>query len=95
MTTNQLKKHLGCVVEVCWTDAHSLDPWTNVEELIDQLPLEGLPCRTYGVVIAANENGMMISGSINGAACVGASWFVPRGMITQVTTLIGKKGLDI
>lgn len=90
MTTAQLKKHLGEVVEVCWIDAHSLDPWTPIEDLG---PMEGLPCRSYGVVVAANELGLMVSASINGATAVGGSWWIPRGMIEAVNTLIGKKGL--
>ena len=95
MTTAQLKKHLGEVVEVCWLDAHSTDPWTPIEELDAVAPFEGLPCRTYGVVVATNEHGIMVSGSINGATSVGASWFIPRLMVTRVRTLIDKKGLTL
>lgn len=87
MTTAQLKKHLGKIVECCWLDAHSMDPWTPIDELG---PLEGLPCRSYGVVVAANENGIMVSAAINGATDVGGSWFIPRGMIQSIQVLIGK-----
>lgn len=89
MTAGQLKKYLGCVVEVAWEDAHSMDPWTPIEELG---PIEGLPCRTYGVVVAANEHGLMVSASINGATCVGGSWFIPKAMIQSLQILIDKKG---
>lgn len=92
MTAAQVKKTLGCVVEMAWLDAHSLDPWTPVEELEC---LEGLPCRTYGVVVAANEHGAMVSASINGATCVGGSWFVPLPMIQWMKVLIDKKGCTI
>lgn len=85
MTKAQLKKYLGKVVEACWRDAHSVDPWTPVDS--DDLIFEGLPCRTYGVVIACNENGCMISGSINGSTDVGASWFIPLGMIDKINIL--------
>ncbi len=90
MTTAQLKRYLGCVVEVCWLDAHSTDPWTAIEDLG---PMEGLPCRNYGVVVAANTSGIMVSTAINGATAVGGSWFIPRGMIEQMTILIDRKGL--
>lgn len=85
MTHAQLKKCLGKVVEVCWLDAHSIDPWTPLDS--EDLIFEGLPCRTYGVVIAANENGIMVSGSINGSTDVGASWFIPRGMLQAINIL--------
>ena len=85
MTTAQIKKSLGKVVEVCWQDAHSVDPWTPIDS--DELVFEGLPCRTYGVVIAANENGIMVSGSINGCTDVGASWWIPKGMIQLINIL--------
>lgn len=85
MTQAQTKKFLGKVVECCWLDAHSTDPWTPIDS--EDLIFEGLPCRTYGVVIAANENGVAIAGSINGATDVGATWFIPRGMIVQMNLL--------
>lgn len=85
MTQTQMKKFLGKVVECCWLDAHSTDPWTPIDS--PDLMFEGLPCRTYGIVVAANENGVAISGSINGATDVGATWFIPRGMVTNITIL--------
>ncbi len=85
MTKTQAKKFLGKVVECCWLDAHSTDPWTPIDS--EELIFEGLPCRTYGIVVAANENGVAISGSINGATDVGATWFIPMGMVTQMTIL--------
>lgn len=95
MTYSKFKKHLGEVIEVCWLDAHSTDPWTPIEDLGVDMPLEGLPCRTYGVCVATNVDGIMVSGSINGATSVGASWFIPAGMVTQIRTLISKKGLNL
>lgn len=85
MTHAKAKKFLGKVVEVCWGDAHSVDPWTPVDS--DDLIMEPLPCRTYGIVIAANATGIMVSGSINGSTDVGASWFLPLGMIDNITIL--------
>lgn len=84
-TAAQLKKFLGKVVEACWNDAHSCDPWTPIDS--EDLMFEGLPCRTYGVVIGANPDGIMVAGSINGATDVGASWWLPRGMLTQISIL--------
>lgn len=89
MTTTQIKKYLGKVVECCWLDAHSIDPWTPIDS--PDLIFEGLPCRTYGVVIAANEDGLAISGSINGSTDVGGTWFIPRGMIQQLNILKEKE----
>lgn len=89
MTYTQMKKTLGKVVECCWTDAHSTDPWTPIES--DLLVFEGLPCRTYGIVIAVNEDGVAISGSINGATDVGATWFIPAGMVKKMTILKEKE----
>lgn len=93
MTTAQLKKALGCVVECCWGDAHSIDPWTPIDS--DELVLESLPCRTYGVVVAANEEGILVSASINGATDIGGSWFIPRGMVTAINILIDRKGAHV
>src|SRR2546430_3791069 len=33
VTAKQLAKYKGEVVEVTWGDAHSLDPWTPLEDL--------------------------------------------------------------
>jgi hypothetical protein len=90
MTTAQLKKALGCVVEVCWNDAHSCDPWTPIDS--PDLIMEGLPCRNYGICIAVNAAGVMLSAAINGSTDVGGSWFIPAGMITQVNILMNRKG---
>lgn len=87
MTKTQAKKFLGKVVEVCWGDAHSIDPWTPVDS--EDLIMEPLPCRTYGVVIGVTDRGIMCSGSINGSTDVGASWFIPLGMIDIVSILKG------
>lgn len=83
MTYTQCKKYLGKVVEACWSDAHSIDAWTPLEELMT----EALPCRTYGIVAAVTEDGMTISASLNGAGEVGGSWHIPRAMLTLVTVL--------
>lgn len=88
MTQTQMKKSLGKVVEVCWLDAHSTDPWTPIDS--PDLMFEGLPCRTYGVCIAVNTEGIAISGSINGSTDVGGTWFIPRGMVTAINILKGK-----
>lgn len=85
MTKTQMKKSLGKVVECCWLDAHSIDPWIPIDS--EELKFEGLPCRTYGVVIGANADGIMVSGSINGATNVGASWWIPAGMIVAINIL--------
>ena len=85
-TTKQLAKFKGEVVEVEWGDAHSLDPWTPLESL-DIDALVALPCNTYGIVLGTSEEGIMVAGSVNAAACTGANWFIPRGMIKSITVL--------
>lgn len=85
MTKTQARKALGKVIECCWGDAHSVDPWTPIDS--DDLIMESLPCRTYGVVIAANAEGIMVSASINGSTDVGGSWFIPLGMIKAINIL--------
>lgn len=86
MTTAQLKKYKGQIVEVEWADAHSLDPWTPLEDLTEDA-LVALPCNTYGIVIGTSEEGIMVAGSINGAASTGANWFIPKGMLKSITIL--------
>lgn len=90
MNLAQMKKSLGCVAEVVWGDAHSCDPWTPIDS--EDLVMEPLPCRTYGIVVAVNPSGILVSGSINGATDVGASWFIPAGMLDAINILINRKG---
>jgi len=86
LSAARLKKYKGEIVEVEWTDAHSLDPWTPLEDLTEDA-LVGLPCNTYGIVIGVSDEGIMVAGSINAAATTGANWFIPRVMIKSIRTL--------
>jgi hypothetical protein len=85
-TPTQLAKFKGLTVEVKWGDAHSLDPWTPLEELTEDC-LVALPCSTYGIVIGTSPDGIMVAAAINAAACTGGNWFIPRGMIEAITVL--------
>ena len=89
-TAKQLAAFKGLTVEVKWGDAHSLDPWTPLEELTPDT-LVALPCSTYGIVIGTSEEGIMVAAAINAAACTGGNWFIPRGMIEAVTVLVPKE----
>lgn len=85
-TPKQLAAFKGLTVEVKWGDAHSLDPWTPLEELTPDT-LVALPCSTYGIVIGTSDEGVMVAAAINAAACTGGNWFIPRGMIESITVL--------
>lgn len=88
MRASEFKPLVGSVVKAVWWDAFSIDPWTPLSVLADEMqPCE---CQTWGYVTGVVGEMVAISSTLNVNGDVCGTLVIPAGMIRQVEVIDGK-----
>jgi len=74
------------IVEVRWLDALELGGWTEHKDVTNK----PMPSRTVGYLIREADDALTVAGLVN-ANHVALAVTIPRGMVTSVRYLKGRK----
>ena len=72
-------------VYIKWTDAHTYDGWSSLEDALKALS-EPYICETLGWLIGENEDAYFVSHTFNQIAVMGCV-NIPKGMVIEFTEL--------
>lgn len=86
LTSREAAKHVGCVVQIVWMDACSLDEWTELGDI----STDPLPTSSFGVLVGVGDKALTVAGTINGSAQVSGVIVVPYGMVEGFQVLLPK-----
>jgi len=83
------KKHVGNICRVVWNDITGKSGWTDPEQL-DRVS-QFASCITFGVVVAAKVDGLLIAGSIGSGyddtPFYGDLTYIPWGCVVSIWDL--------
>lgn len=88
MRPSDFRKHVGDVVKVVWWDAFSIDPWTPLS-VLDQ-EMQPCECMTWGYITGVVGEMVAISSTLNVNGDVCGTLVIPAGMIRQLEVIDGK-----
>ena len=74
------------IVEVRWLDALELGGWTEHKDVVNK----PMPSRTVGFLIRESDEALCVAALVN-KNHVGLAVVIPRGMVTSVRHLKGKR----